>query len=92
MVDWRKRLELAGIDPDRLEVADETRFAHAMDYMRETETFREQGFLRWLEMHEEPSAVPARDVPVKPHPMARNKMKGNPSNEVINERIRRCVG
>lgn len=81
-----ERLQLAGIDPERLEVADEVRFAHAMDYMRATETFKVEGFKRWLEEHDEPSAVPARDVPARPHPLAR-KRKENAVNEQINRRI-----
>jgi hypothetical protein len=67
----RRRLILAGLDPERRLVADEVRWAHTLDYMRATETFKENGFKRWLEEHDEPSAVPARDLPQAPHPKSR---------------------
>lgn len=82
------RLKLAGLDPNTCEVADEVRWSHAIDYMRSTETFKEFEFARWLEEHDEPSSVPARDVPARPHPMAR-KRKKNAVNDQINERIRK---
>lgn len=66
--DSKKRLRLVGIDPETCEVADEVRFSHALDYMRATETFRWNGFLRWLETHDEPSSVPAQAIPQQPHP------------------------
>jgi hypothetical protein len=65
---YRRRLVLTGLDPDTCEVVDENRWAHAVDYMRETERFRENEFKRWLETHEEPTAVPAVAIPQKPHP------------------------
>lgn len=88
----RERLELAGIDADTLEVADERRWAFAVDYMRARETFKVEEFKRWLEEHEEPSVVPAGDVPSRPHPMAKKKETLNPVAHQINRRIQGCVG
>lgn len=80
-------MELAGLNPDTCEVRDEVRWAHAVDYMRTTETFRVESFKQWLLDHNEPTCVPARDVPSRQHPRARKK-DVNQQNERLNERIR----
>lgn len=68
---YRRRLCLAGLDPETCAIADEVRWAHALDYMRATETFKENTFKQWLEEHDAPSAVPPIDVPQAPHPNSR---------------------
>lgn len=84
----RRRVVVAGLDPETLEVADEVRWAHAVDYMRATETFRLEGFKQWLLDHDEPSAVPAIDVPARPHPRARKKNVESAVDAAINQRIK----
>ena len=85
--DAKRRLEAAGLDPETYEVADEVLWAHAVDYIRATETFKLEDFKRWLETHDEPSSVPARDVPARPHPRARKKVTESTVDQRINKRI-----
>ena len=87
----RRRLNLVGLDPETCFVVDEVRWSHAIDYMRETERFRENEFKRWLETHEEPTFVPAVAIPQRPHPASRKwreeREQGIATSKVINYRM-----